>query len=170
MRTQNFAILVVLVAVCGCSKAPEPRPPREDLVSGGQSKLPPGPVTREQWQDAREDIFKRRQQVETLYLTEDGRHIIRAGIDRAIVAPDTGKLAWKAWQCENPSCPGRNPDGSPLLFPWPDHLLYAKEDGTVGMRQPSTEEDFEKDENYGVQKCPECLKLRVLAAETDEQR
>ena len=38
------------------------------------------------------------------------------------------------------------------------------------MRQPSTEEDFEKDENYGVQKCPECLKLRALAAETDEQR
>ena len=125
------------------------------------------PLTTAQWKKEREKIFQERSKVETLFIARDGRQlVVPAAYDRAIVDPQTGELVWAAWQCNNPDCPGRKPNGDPHLFPWPDHLLYAKSDGTVGMRQPSTEEDFRKDDAYGVQACPECLKHRNLETES----
>jgi hypothetical protein len=138
-------LLVLLVGPLGCNRYEKPR--------------------------SREDIFNDRNSVDTLYLTDDGRKIIAPGTVRGmIVDPASGKLAWEAWQCDNPQCPGRKPDGSPLLFPWPDPFAYVTDDGKPGIHQPQTEEDFKRMEAFANKQCPACLKERNLASETREER
>jgi hypothetical protein len=128
--------------------------------------------SREKRPRTRNDIFQDRLKVETLYLTEDGQRVVKPGSPERVVVVDAaaGKLAWLAWQCNNPQCPGRKAANSPLVFPWPDPFAYVKPDGTVGIRQPLTPEDQKKMEDFGEQKCPECLKRRNLASETPQQR
>jgi hypothetical protein len=137
---------VLLIACCGCSGHTRPR--------------------------TRDDIFQDRLKVDTLYLTEDGQRIVKPLTpERAIVIDATAnKLAWPAWQCNNPKCPGRAADGAPFVFPWPDPFALVKPDGTIGIRQPETAEDQKKMEDFGEQKCPKCKAVRTLAEETPEQR
>lgn len=119
----------------------------------------------------REEIREARVQVPTLYLTEDGREIIAPGNQRgAIVDPQTNQIAWKAYQCENPNCPGEGKGDRPFVFPRPHPLLYVNEEGKIAARTPKTKEDFEQFDAYAEAKCPACLKIRDLKSETDEER
>lgn len=116
-------------------------------------------------------VLEKQLEVDTLYLAEDGNQIIAAGNRQGvIVEPGKNRLAWGAWECDNPQCPGRKPGGTPLLFPWPNPFYFIKEDGTIAMRQPITEAELlQADESREV-RCPACLKIRNLASETPQQR
>lgn len=117
------------------------------------------------------EALHRQLELDTLYLTDEGeRFVAPDNSQRAAVDPATKKLGWAAWQCENPQCPARQSAGQPVMFIWKHPLLFVKEDGTMGMRSPETEEDFQRIEEYGEVKCPACLKIRDLSAETDSQR
>jgi len=119
---------------------------------------------------SREDIFQDRLRVDTLFITEDGRQFTRPmNPDRAIVV-EGGKLAWPAWQCDNPDCPGRGADGKPYLFPWPDPFKKAAADGSISVRQPLTQEDQVLFEKFIEQACPQCLKKRSIASESKARR
>ena len=87
-----------------------------------------------------------------------------------IVDPKTKKLAWAAWQCNNPDCPERAEGGRPYLFIRRDPFKFVKKDGTVGLGQPQSQKDFELFEQYAEVTCPACLKTRNREAETAEQR
>lgn len=158
MTIGRWALGLLLLAIAGCSSK-----------SGDEAPLA-APIAPETLQGA-SGLLEKQLQVDTLYLAEDGREIIAPGNRQGvIVEPGTGKLAWAAWECNNPSCPGRKPDGKPQLFPWPNPFFYAKPDGTVGQRQPITEAELlQADENRDV-RCPACLKIRNLPSETPEQR
>jgi hypothetical protein len=110
-------------------------------------------------------------EVDTLYFTEDGREIIAPGNSQHVVIdPVSGGLAWGAWQCDNPSCPGRKPDGKPFLFPWPNPFCYVTSERKVGKRQPETDADLRQAEELADVQCPACVKNRNLAAESAETR
>ena len=116
-------------------------------------------------------VFQERLKVDTLYLTEDGGEIVAAGNSfGVIVDPKTKKLAWAAWQCNNPDCQGIAEDERPYLFIRRDPFKFVKKDGTVGLGQPQSQKDFELFEQYAEVTCPACLKTRNREAETAEQR
>lgn len=133
------------------------------LVAGGcgtQSSIP----------RTRNDVFRDRLQVETLFLTADGRRFVAPmSPERAIVA-EGGSLAWPAWQCNNPDCPGRQPDGSPLVFPWPDPFQSVGPDGRIVVRQPLNDEDEKLFQKFSEQNCPACLPRRKPAEESKALR
>jgi hypothetical protein len=133
------------------------------LLGGcGEPKLP---MTRNQ-------IYQEQLKVPTLYMTESGRQFVAPGNKLGVaVDPKTKELAWAAWKCDNPKCPGKAADGKPQLFIWPNFLAYVKEDGTVGFKQPrNTEEDLKKFEKFAEPGCPACAKIRDRAKETPEER
>ena len=91
----------------------------------------------------RDDIFNDQMAVETLYFTEDGDQVLAPGSTRGMVVDEaSGKLAHAAWQCNNPNCPGRGPEGEPYQFALPDPFAYIDEDGQPAIRQPETQSDF----------------------------
>ncbi len=119
----------------------------------------------------REEIFEERVKADTLYLTEEGQEIIAPGSPfEATVDPKTNKLAWRAWQCNNPNCPGEGKGDRPFLFTWPDPFKFVAEDGTIGVRQPISDEDFELFDKFSQQACPACLKSRNRETETLDQQ
>jgi hypothetical protein len=119
----------------------------------------------------REQLFERTIAVDTLYLTEDGREIIAPGNrEGAIVDPKTGKLAWAALTCGNPKCPGEGKNGRPYVFAWPHPFVVANPDGTLGMRQPESQSDFDLFDAYAETTCPACLTIRDRANESPQVR
>jgi len=163
MKSGRWALgLLLLAGGCGPSPAPD-----------AFSNLQPGPVApmgTEAVQRA-DRLLERQFEVETVFLTEDGKEIIAPGNRQGIIVDSaTGKLAWAAWQCDNPSCPGRKSASLPLLFPWPNPFYFAQTDGTVGVRQPVTEAELQQAQEYAEVKCPACLKNRNRIAETPAMR
>lgn len=119
----------------------------------------------------RDQIFDERMKVDTLYITEGGREFIGEGNKVGVtVDPQTNELAWAAWKCGNPDCPGEGKEGRPFTFIWPNFLAYVKEDGTVGFNQPRSPEDMKKFEKFAEPGCPACAEIRNRAKETEEQR
>jgi hypothetical protein len=105
----------------------------------------------------RDEIFAARVKVPTLYLTDDGREIVAEGTQfGAIVDPQTKKLAWAAYQCDNPQCPGKPVGERPYLFTWPNPVLFAGEDGTVQSGQPISPEELAAFEKFKTMVCPAC--------------
>lgn len=119
----------------------------------------------------RNDIQRDREAVDTLYLTADGVRIIAPGTEQGMVVDaKTGKIAFRAWQCNNPQCPGRSVAGDPYVFPLPDPFAYVDEQGEPRVRQPQTPAELQQVEEYYVRKCPACLQRRNLARESEEVR
>ena len=119
---------------------------------------------------SRDDIFNDQMSVETLYFTKDGREFLAPGAPRGmIVDEETGELGFAAWQCDNPDCPGRKPNGDPYLFPLPDPFAYVDENGQPAIRQPETEADFKLFNDFIERKCPKCLESRNLPRESAEE-
>ncbi len=119
-----------------------------------------------------EDIFQDRLKIDTLYLTDDGQQIVAPANPTGAVLVDaaSGMLAWPAWQCNNPACPGRGAAGTPFLFPRTNPFIYVRDDGTIGVRQLETAADHEKMEDFSEPRCPACLKERNFTRQTPQQR
>lgn len=140
----QLLIVLMIVTLCSCGRE--------------------RPMTREQ-------IYQARLSVDTLFITEDGAELIAPGNKLGVVvAPKSNELAWAAWTCENPNCPGEGKKGRPFLFIWPNFLAYVKDDGTVGFRLPQGEDDLTKFQEFAEPACPACLKIRDRASESPEER
>lgn len=120
---------------------------------------------------SRDDIARDRMTVDTLFITADGQRLTRPmNPDRVVVVDAAaGTLAWPAWQCNNPDCPGRQADGVPFLFPWPDPFKSVKPDGTIAVRQPDMPAERKLFDDFATQKCPACLERRTPATESQEK-
>ena len=142
----RFVVVIAMLAIAGCSgKIARPR--------------------------SRDDIARDRLRVATLFITKDGERVERPMNPDGVVVIDAaaGTLAWPAWQCDNPDCPGRGADGSPFLFPWPDPFKSVKPDGTIASHPPNGPADQKLFDNYATQKCPACLEKRTPASESKER-
>lgn len=120
----------------------------------------------------RDDIARDRLTVDTLFITADGRQRINQPLNpyRALVIDAAaGTIAWPAWQCNNPDCPGRGADGTPFVFPWPDPFMSVQPDGTLTTRQPDMPAEQRLFDDFATQKCPACLAKRTPATESKEQ-
>jgi len=92
---------------------------------------------------------------------------VAAGNQSAVVDFRTGELAFRAWICRNPACPGRKGDGQPVKFVWVDPLYFAKPDGTVGSEIVADRTaEIVRRGGTATPQCPECVKMRNLASET----
>lgn len=121
---------------------------------------------------SRDDIARDRLTVDTLFITEDGKKRVSQPMNpyqAVVVDAAAGTLAWPAWQCNNPDCPGRQADGSPFLFPWPDPFKSVKPDGTIAIRQPDMPAERKLFDDFATQKCPACLEKRTPASESTQQ-
>jgi len=108
----------------------------------------------------------------SLYLTESGKEVIAPGGQGVIVDKQSGELAFLAYTCANPDCPGEPNNGRPYLFIWRDRRWYVKSDGTLGAKEVETAEAWEKllkeDGSQPEPTCPACLELRKLDSESPE--
>jgi hypothetical protein len=92
------------------------------------------------------DISTEQRSLDALFLTEKShRKVIVPQNTRELTDPETGEVIWPAMVCNNPNCPGKDKgaDGLPFLFICtdPSKPMY----------------------------CPECLTVRDLGSETNEE-
>ena len=113
-----------------------------------------------------EELYSDERQLPAVFImAESGEQIIVPG-DRGVFVDDaTGELCWPALTCDNPNCPARSNGNKPYLFFAADKAVYAKPDGSIGYDHTKV---TEADNFFG--NCPECLKIRDVESETDEQR
>ncbi len=114
-----------------------------------------------------DELYEEERQLPAVFLTaESGKRITAPGNTGVFVDEGSGELAWRALICTNPDCPATPPTGEePFLFIAVDPALVAQPDGTVGYDRSRVDE---ADNYFG--NCPECLKTRNLAGESDEDR
>ncbi|MCE9554835.1 MAG: hypothetical protein K8T91_15885 [Planctomycetes bacterium] len=107
-----------------------------------------------------------------LYLTQKThRQVVAEGNADVVIDPQTGELAFRTWICRNPDCPGRKPGGEPVQFICYDPLYYVKPDGSVDYK--IVQDRIAEITRLGGTPwplCPECLKVRNLANETQEEQ
>lgn len=120
----------------------------------------------------RDDIAYDRLKVDTLFIAQDGRRAVQPMNPDQVVILDAkaGVLAWPAWQCNNPECPGRSTDGSPHLFPWPNPFISVGPDGKLVTRQPNMPAERKLFDDFATQACPACKERRNPATESPQQR
>ncbi len=137
--------LVLLVAGCGS----EPKPRSVDEINAAREALP------------------------TLYMTASGKRIEAPRSQGVFVDKESRELAWPAYECTNPDCPGRSPDGEPHLFVWEDARLFVTPEGTLGSRKFETAQQWRDAvaEAGGDRQptCKKCVGIRDLDAETPEE-
>ena len=121
-----------------------------------------------------EAIEAKRMAMLDLFITEKGKQIRAPGIQGVFVDKGSREIAWPAYACDNPKCPGRKADGQPYLFPWSEPRFFVTPEGTLGTIPFATQNDWQKAVKSAgghlVPTCPECLKTRRLSEETAEQR
>ncbi len=119
-----------------------------------------------------EEINAERQTLPGLFITASGQRIEAPRDSGVFVDEASGELAWPAYACTNPDCPGRNGE-VPHLFIWSDPRFYVAEDGTLGTRQFNTAQEYrDAAAQAGTDRqptCNECLKIRNLETETPEE-
>lgn len=161
-------LLLVVTIASGCG---EKRADGDARITSSRNN-DKQPATNKMTSQERNERFLARRQRDTLFLTEDGQRLIQPASPSGAVVfdADAGILAWAAWQCNNPDCPGRGADGSPVLFPWPHPLISIGADGTIGLQRSAETEGSVSVADFMERKCPACLQSRNLASESDEQR
>ena len=114
-----------------------------------------------------EELYDEERKLPAVFITaESGTRVIAPGDQGVFVDEKTGEIAWRALTCTNPDCPAQKPQGEePFLFIAPDPAIIAEPDGTLGYDRSLVDE---ADNYYG--NCPECLKVRNLASESDKDR
>lgn len=114
----------------------------------------------------REEVFRERLELPRLYFTAETRKRVRAPAGKGVfVHEESGEICWPALVCNAPDCPGRTADGKPFVFIAPDPCICIKPDGTLGYDPARA--SLDKNPSGA---CPECLKIRNLSTETDQQR
>ena len=122
-----------------------------------------------------EEIEADQRNLPVLYLTEETLTEVQAPADAGLFVDEaTGELAYRAYECQNPECPGRGADGSPHLFIHRDVLASADAKGEITWSQVpegETPQDYIRSlGGYLAPTCPKCVELRDLENETDEHR
>jgi len=126
------------------------------------------------------DIENDLKDLPAVYITETSHKEILAGISHGdfFLDPSTKEIAWIAYTCQNPNCPGKNrgQGGRPFLFIWRDPTVKIAADGTL----PQDREGPPPGENYQhfIERlggsieatCPACLEKRNRAKETAKDR
>lgn len=146
---RRFALLigsVLLVGIAGCS---QPRSLEE--IEADQRALP------------------------VLYLTESSLSEVQATADAGLFIDETtGELSYRAYECQNPDCPGRSADGKPYLFIHRDVLASVDANGEITWGQVPTgqqpQEYIRSLGGYLAPTCPKCVELRDLDSESNEDR
>ena len=117
---------------------------------------------------SRDEIFKEKENLPALFLTAITKKRIEAtGNKGNFVDKDTGEIAWRAFECRNPKCPGKAPNGDLYLFITPDPGVILNPDGTLGYDERKANDAIKSGKNRG---CPECLKIRNLNTESAAAR
>jgi hypothetical protein len=120
------------------------------------------------------EIDAERMSLPALYITTSGKHVTARGDLGVFVDQQSREIAWPAYTCENPQCPGRKQTGEPLLFTWQDPRFYVTPDGTLGTRDFATlnewREAVQQAGGFREPTCPECFKSRNPQSETPEER
>ena len=112
-----------------------------------------------------DEMYEEERQLPSLFITaQSGTQVTAPGDTGVFVDEATGELAWRALTCTNPACPKYSID-EPFLFIAPDPAIVANPDGSLGYDRSRVDE---ADNHFG--NCPECLKIRNLASESDEDR
>lgn len=110
-----------------------------------------------------EEIDLERRTLPGLYITEKSRtHVIAPRNKGIFVDEATGELAYPAYACQNPDCPGRKGD-EPYLFIHGDPALKAGDNNAV-VRGPPVHT------GQPSPVCPACLAERDLKNETPQQK
>jgi len=121
-----------------------------------------------------EAIEAKRMAMPELFITEQGKQIRAPGNQGVFVDQGSREIAWPAYACDNPKCPGRKADGQPHLFSWRDPRFFVTPEGTLGTIPFATQNAWKKavksEGGQSVPTCPECLKTRHLSDETAEQQ
>ncbi len=145
-RLSGIATVVCLVALC-CAGCAEPKPrPLEEIETEIQS-LP------------------------KLYLTETGKEIISPGNRGLFVDERNGEIAWPAYTCTNPDCPGKPTGGrEAYVFIWSDPRFYVTDEGELGTHVYTNAADWltalEETGGHEVATCPACLTIRKIGNES----
>lgn len=133
----SFMALVAPLAA-GCGRSPRPR------------------------SRSRDAIFAERRTLPALFITaKSGRHVVAPDDRTMFVDPETGEIAWRAWACHNPDCPGRQPGGPPFLCIEGDDGYVPKPDGSIGF---DPRKSANPKQRPGM--CPRCSAIRDPARET----
>lgn len=124
------------------------------LVAGcGRSEPPP----------TLQSMYDEERSLPALYIEPNtGERVTVAGDHWAY--PQDGKLFWPALTCTNPECPAAG-GKEPVLFTSNDPAVSLNADGTINEGGPGR-----KPRNKHAGQCPECLKTRNLASETEADR
>lgn len=117
-----------------------------------------------------EEIEQDRLSLPALYLNDSGQEVIAPGNRGLFVDEASGEIAWPAYTCTNPDCPGEPSGGrKEFVFTWPDPRYYVAEDGTLGTREYDAAEWLAALKEMGgheVPTCPACLEQRDLGQES----
>ncbi len=146
LRLSVGAVALGLVALC-CAGCAEPKPRALAEIEAEIQSLP------------------------KLYLTETGDEIIAPGNRGLFVDERHGEIAWPAFTCTNPNCPGEPTGGrEAFVFIWPDPRYYVADDGTLGTREYTNAADWltalKESGGHEVATCPACLTIRNIGKES----
>jgi hypothetical protein len=119
-----------------------------------------------------EDVKAERLTLQALYLTVDGEEALAArSKGDSIVAPDGKNIAFRAYLCKNPDCPGKDKgkNGRPFLYIWRDPMWRVNDAGLIEYDVvPDRAEQFVLRGSTIEPTCPECAKLRDQENEDPE--
>ena len=122
-----------------------------------------------------EEIEADQRALPVLYLTETSLSEVQATADAGLFVDEaTGELCYRAYECQNPACPGHSADGKPYLFIHRDVLASVDSSGEITWDQvPAGQEPRAYIRSLGgylAPTCPKCVELRDLDSESDEER
>jgi len=108
------------------------------------------------------DAIRRREGVDGFQQVVPAGKVAEPAVDHACVDQATGKVAFRALVCWNPTCPGRGKGGGPALFVKEWDTAKAGADGKVAWIPPrfaGTQEELTK---FFI-KCPHCGQAHGVA-------
>jgi hypothetical protein len=112
----------------------------------------------------RDEIFREKSNLPTLFLTEKTKQRVEMlGGMGSFVKKDIGEICWRAFECRNPDCPAKTGDSDPYLFILPEPGVFMRPDWTLGFDREVARKAIQSGTIGG---CPECLKIRDLESET----
>lgn len=111
-----------------------------------------------------DEIKAERLALPALYLTLNGEEVIAPrNKGDVIVDPASKQLAFRAYTCNNPQCPGRGKESGsrPFLFIWHDPLWFVNSEGELEYEVvPDRSEQIVERGGHIEPTCPECLTQR----------
>ena len=122
-----------------------------------------------------EEIEAEQRALPVLYLTEESMSEVQAPADAGLFIDEaTGELCYRAYECQNPDCPGGSGDGKTYLFIHRDVLASVDSTGEITWEQiPAGQnpQDYIRSQGGYLQPtCPKCAETRDFDSESEEDR